>query len=470
MGGATYRGGAGGTSLTIPAGATAAGTGAYVIDNAIVGTGLGSAGIPSFGPHESEYTLRKCEFLQSIYAPITPSGQSGPFQNTVLPLNPGLQETFPWLGLVAPQFEEYEFKQLIFYWRPMVTDFNSGTGQAGEVIMVTQYNPADPPFTDTLRAKSYDMAMSSKTSIPMNHGVECDPKLNSGSPGKYIRLGPLEGTDDLKQYDWGNLNVIVNGTPPGYSGQLLGELWCAYTVTLRKPKLPVTTGASILRDYFESSTTPFTTAALYNDTDATLALAPGAAFNDQPFVSAQQNRIHGMVDTYSAAGAPYPMSWRYLVPSWYTGTLRFTLTILGARIVNNTNWGANPLFTSNTNGTKVSDLIQQYWYNIDVGTFVGSQVVKSAIQGDAQSPGILGGPDFDNYHVSKRQGNMTYIVDVTFKSQAGGNGNIIDLSAALEQINGWTLDITEYNDAFNDSTGRITLVDDANQVVPSVFI
>lgn len=443
-----------------------------IIDNSLVGAGLASAGIPTFAPHQAEYTVSKCEFLQSIYAPISsPPTAPGGFQNQVLTINPGLQQTFPWLGLVAPQFEEYELKQLMFYWRPMVTDFNSGTGQAGEIIMVTQYNPSDAPFTDTLRAKSYDGAMSSKTSIPMNHGVECDPKLNSGAPGKYVRIGPLDGQNqDLKQYDWGNLNVIVNGTPPGYSGQLLGELWCAYTVTLRKPKLPITTGATILRDYFESATPP-----LQGEQEADLTLPLNATtWVNQLYVSAQQNRIQGsLVPLYSAPGTIIgttgpSFSWRYKVPAWYTGTVRFTVSLIGAKV-----WPLSPadttvqFFVAGSSGELVTDLVQATTLLAN-GITLAPSLAQDA-SGTAQAPGVIT-KAYQNYE-RLITGQLTVTVDVNFENQASGTENYIDIGTReIFEINGWTFDVTEYNDSFNNSdTGKITLVDEAGQVVPSVL-
>lgn len=407
------------------------GRGDYSVKNAIVGDGISSAGIPVFAPHQAEYTVTKTEFLQAIYAP----SQAGVFTNTIMKLQPGLQETFPWLGLIAPNFEEYEMKQLMFYWRPMVTDFNSGTGQCGEIIMVTQYNPSDAPFTDTLRAKSYDGAMSCKTSVPMMHGVECEPSRNSGASGKYIRTGPLEQGEDLKQYDQGNLNVIVNDTPPGYNNQLLGEIWCAYTVCLRKPKLPQSTGDIILRDYFESVNQ--------------LTAQQPAFWTQQTILTGQQNRIGCKVFPLSTdAAAPLKEGFRVELPNWYTGDLRVTLMCQFLSFPPGLSTVDFPIVGYpgvNSNVTQISDLLS--------GT-------AGDVYGQSDAPAQISGAVN-----AVTQGNLQFSIRVG--TPIGGAKNYVYLAVNPNfSMVGWSIDITEYNSGFNNpGTGHPILLDYQGQIV-----
>lgn len=446
----------------------AMGGGGGAVDNAIVGAGLSSAGIPSFAPHQSEYTMSKVEFLQDIYAPL----EAGAFQNQVVVIQPGLQESFPWLGLVAPQFEEYEMRQLMYHWRPMVTDFNSGTGQCGEIIMATQYNPSDAPFTDTLRAKSYDMAMSSKTSVAMNHGVECAPQLNSGAAGKYIRVGPVEADADIKQYDLGNLNLIVSGTPSAYNGQKLGELWCSYTLTLRKPKLPVTTGSVILRDFFSSKIG--SGAAVIN------GATPIVTWRDNfEIVYGRQNRITTLVDnpvelinlstTQSAL--------HYNVPTWYTGNLRLKITLLGVRSQ------APPIGSGNQTA------VFGYW-TLDGASSSNMTQVKDLARGSVSnySSGIplTGASPLQPQNATQQcvwvsSANFSQLDSIIFETSiavgpnTSGSSNLISLiytqpSAANDvSIAGFTFDVTEYNDSFNGPAGYPELVDAQGNATSGAF-
>lgn len=457
------RSGAGG-SLGLAAGHLSRylGTGDYTVDNALVGAGMSSAGIPTFGPEMQTYRVQKTEFLRNVYAPpLGPGGTGGQFVNITLPLNPGLQQTFPWLALVAPQFEEYEFEQLMFYWRPMVSDFNSGTGQVGEIVMATQYNPSEPPFTDLSRAKNYMGAMSSKTSIPMNQGVECDPTKNSGAAGKYIRTGPIVGTNqDLKQYDLGNLNLMISGTPPQYASQVLGELWVAYTVHLRKPKLPDSSGAEILRDYFQS--------------DGVTALNPSEAYGglvaliQAPILSAAQNRLSGQVDIGQVIDFPdtgkRALYIDYTVPSWYTGALRLVGRALAVNCSN-----TQPMLPV----LYAPQLTGQVTLNRDLTTVFPNGTVPWL--GQYPAP-ITSGVTVDFAIAATAGGevsNVSVTVDVTVAENTSGSDNKVRIfiyavqSANDCQVGGWTLDVSEYNSSFNSPvTGNILLQDADSNAVP----
>ena len=456
------------------AGNLSAGMGDYTVpglgtvDNAIVGAGFSSAGIPQFAPHESSGVFSKVEFLQSIYAPQV----AGAFQNTVLPLQPGLQQTFPWLALVAPQFEEYEFLQLMFYWRPMVSDFNSGTGQTGEIVMVTQYNPNDPPFTDTLRAKSYDMAMSCKASLSMNHGVECDPTKNSGAAGKYIRTGPLvnEGMGtDIKQYDLGNLNVIVTGTPSAYSGQLLGELWVAYTVCLRKPKLPNSTGDVILRDYFSCQEIEQTPIA---GLPGQFSGLPLIEWPSKPIAYGAQNRINDIGSGLTLTSEPTSndLIFNYTVPTWYTGQLEIKITVvapsLNVNVVLPAQSVLSPFYALVLNNCALIP---------DMGT------LKLITPPSASFPNAAfqntGGLYSDIVSHSLNMTTYTCVFHVDFKQPTSGIGQIEIVfdstgfaknAAGQQEIAGWTFDASEYNTSFVSPDGNgVAIVTASGQGLPT---
>jgi hypothetical protein len=450
------------------------------VSNAIVNGGQ-NTGIPSFAPHAASYRMSKSEFVTNIYAPAVP----GAFQNTVLPLNPGLQESFPWLGLVAPQFEEYEFLQMIWYWRPMVSDFNSGTGQVGEIIMVTQYNPSDAPFDDSLRAMSYDGAMSSKTSCSMLHGVECDPSRNSGAAGKYVRVGPLatysasgQGGTDIKQYDLGNLNVIVTGCPPQYAGQLLGQLWCTYTIELRKPKLPDSTGDTILRDYFVSRP------ALLNGAYGTNTAYDIAAL---PLLYAQQNRINNPGKGLTVKQGPTDESciFTYTIPAWYTGDMRLTFTLLdvfnggltsSATVNQYPRISASP-FPLPPGVSYITDIraspegTAQVGSVMPVTSWIGT--VPSSSDGSNYFGTAPAAPTLVDtlQPQSSRIGNLTCTWDIRVSSSTSGVVSTFTWSVYLPSAaaqgwtvgasaGGYTLDVTEYNTGFNASGSNIPLLQD----------
>jgi hypothetical protein len=433
------------------------------VDNSLVGQGLASAGIPMFGPEQQNYTVSKAEFITNIYAPPN----AGEFSNLVLPLNPGLAQTFPWLSLVAPQFEEYEFEQLMFYWRPMVSDFNSSTGQVGEIVMATQYNPSEPPFSDISRAKNYMGAMSAKTSTAMNQGVECDPRKNSGAAGKYVRLGPLTGTNsDLKQYDQGNLNVMISGTPPAYNDQILGELWVTYTITLRKPKLPDTSGAAILRDYFQSSL----------DVQPP---GPVTTLITAPQLIGAQNRLGGSISwsQYTKPGAipTQALVFEYVFPDWFTGAAEIDVTFYG---VTSTGGGsASEVWMNNVGGSPSSAAGYSLIGQIKEIEDLANQGVGAVGQPTGASPLPLASWSQSAGYVSSGTDHPTTLtlkMHVYVGENTSGQDNKVNCltlqwiaASTAPTCAGYSVNVQEYNSAFNSTaTGQPLLVDiDGNAVL-----
>jgi hypothetical protein len=295
MGGAQYA-----DALTRAEGVgRALGMGAYTVANDIVDGGAGQD-IPTFSSGPTSVVISHKEYITDIFGPEN----AGQFQNTPYSINPGLERTFPWLSQVAANYEEYTLHQCIFTFRSTVTDFVATNGQVGTVIMASQYNPTDAPFSSKQDAMEYDMAMSGKVSGNMLHGVECDPAQLSGAPGKYVRAGPVRSDDDLKQYDHANLNVCISNIPQQFANQALGELWVSYTVELRKPKFFVSRGLNILRDaYVGKAKDPVN----------------GSKISDMTLGYGQQNRIGGTL--VGIPGGPQQSLVRYTFPAGFSGSV-----------------------------------------------------------------------------------------------------------------------------------------------------
>ena len=298
----------------------ALGMGEYDVNNGIVDAGAGIP-VPTFTDvTDTSVTISHREYISDLFGPPA----AGLFQNTVYSINPGLERTFPWLSQIAANYEEYTLKQCIFTYRTTVTDFVSTGGQVGTVIMASQYNPSDTPFQSKQDAMEYDQAMSGKVSVNMLHGVECNPVMNSGSSGKYIRSGPPRESDDLKQYDWANLNLAVCNIPAAFANQALGEIWVSYTVELRKPKFFVSRGLNILRDTFVGN-------------DPTIP-GPDIAtmLTNDDYAYGQQNRIGGDIVNVSAGlptqGALPPGHIRYVFPATFSGSVVVRLTAHSANV------------------------------------------------------------------------------------------------------------------------------------------
>jgi len=191
----------------------------------------------------------------------------------------------------------------------------------GTVIMATQYNANDAPFANKQEMMEYDAAVSGKVSGNIMAGVECDPKQNSGSPGKYTRSGPVAPNEDVKTFDLGTLNVATSNTPGPFSNQALGELWVSYTVELRKPKFFVSRALQNQKDIWLGNAATGTQITM-----DTLTLGEG-----------QQNRIGGILATSAQNISPQVNNLLYTFPATFAGDVEISA------LVSRTNNAANGL-------------------------------------------------------------------------------------------------------------------------------
>lgn len=321
------------------AGANYTGFGAYTVGN---DTMTSENPIPSFGGGDSQgnSTVTYREYVCDIYGPSNTS-----FGNQTFELNPGLEATFPFLSQIAQNYEEYEFKQLLFHFRSSIAPIGaSGTGQVGEVIMSTNYNAAAPAFTDKQTMLSSALSMSGRVTENQNHGVECDPSKLSMAVGKYVRSGPIGTDEDPKTYDHGKLNVAVAGIPSTYVNQPVGQLWVAYTVELRKPKKFVALGLGISRDSFTNRAVG----------TSLLSGAMPLLYTDDPsststgLLSAQQNRIGCEV---VSAGIGLKAT-KIVFPASFSGVVKVRLAATGDATSAATGWQ----WTTAGNVTPVYDI------------------------------------------------------------------------------------------------------------------
>lgn len=258
------------------------------------------------------------EYIGDIFAPG--AGSVSEFTLQSFPINPGLEQTFPWLSQIAQNYEEYEMVQCVFEYVSTVQDINSANGQVGTVITATQYNPSDRNFTDKPAMAAYAHSCSGKSTDNQNHGVECDPSKLSGSEGKYIRANPVLTGEDLKTYDHGRFQLATHNIPAAMAGGSLGELYVSYTVKLRKPKFFTGRGLGLTR-YLAVA-----------DQSAGSGISASLPFGtDAGALVARQNNIDIKV-TRTANQT------KLTFPAYYGGRLRVTFILEG---VNLTTTGGN---------------------------------------------------------------------------------------------------------------------------------
>lgn len=212
-------------------GRTIRGFGEYKINsNSILSGGMSPPMITNSTTHGG-VIIRHREYLRDIFATVE-------FTNTSFDLNPGITTTFPWLSQIAPSFEQYKMRGLVFEFKSTSADTvlsGAASTALGTVIMATQYNALDTPFTNKFEMENWEYSTSVKPSSNCYHPVECAPSQTPVSL-LYIRTG--EPIGDERLYDLGNFNIAVQGMQNTSGDQLatIGELWCTYEIELYKPK------------------------------------------------------------------------------------------------------------------------------------------------------------------------------------------------------------------------------------------
>lgn len=167
------------------------------------------------------------------------------FENTTFAINPGLDETFPFLSQLAKNFTMYEFMGLLFEYRPTSGETGVGSNSLGKVIMATNYDPDAQPFTNSVQMENYDYAISSKPSVEQRHGIETKPQQQALRM-QYVRTG--ESSRDKIFTDIGLFQIATEGIPnPG----TVGELWVTYQVKVSRAQLfSSAVGGGIGCDFF----------------------------------------------------------------------------------------------------------------------------------------------------------------------------------------------------------------------------
>lgn len=186
-------------------------------------------GIPRIQNSTNGVIIRHKEFLTDVPSSVG-------FTGVVVPLNPGMDVTFPWLSRVAQNFEEWLPRGIVVEYRTTSSDTLLAANPAlGSVIIATQYNSVNPDFTNKQQMENYEGAISCKPSVSMIHQVETHKSQNVQGE-YYVRVEAPPANADLRMYDLGKVQISTVGSQT--NGNIIGEIWISYEIELRKPKIP----------------------------------------------------------------------------------------------------------------------------------------------------------------------------------------------------------------------------------------
>jgi hypothetical protein len=194
--------------------------------------------------------MSKREYVTRVVSPPTP----GDFSNGSYSINPGLSGVFPFMSQIAANYDEYEFKHLVFHYKPTISRA-SQSGAMGSILLACNYNAGAPKFDDYREMIEYMGAMECRICDEAVFGVECDPSKRAGKATEYVRTGMVPVGEDIKTYDLGLFQIATADiSASDYpAGTLLGHLFVEYEIVLGKPKLFTALGKTILMDKFRSN-------------------------------------------------------------------------------------------------------------------------------------------------------------------------------------------------------------------------
>lgn len=209
------------------------------------------------GPRE--VTIRYREYLGDVITHPTVAGQ---FDVRAYPLNPGLANVFPWLSIMAGQFEQWTPNGIVFEFKSTSSEYVA-TQALGSIIMATEYDSLDTPFTDKQAMLNSAYASEAKPSQQLLHGIEC-AKQDNPNTILYCRRGltvPTGGS--IRDYDLGTFYIATQG---GATANLnLGSLYVHYDITFRKETIARFLGAGAkMARYILNTQTSLNNGNLFN--------------------------------------------------------------------------------------------------------------------------------------------------------------------------------------------------------------
>jgi hypothetical protein len=140
-------------------------------------------------------------------------------------LNPGLAATFPWLAPQAQQGEQYRCHKLRFDYVPIVP-----TSQAGDIMLVPDYDASDPP--PTTETQALDNVGAVTDSVWANVCCDLDvPSMHALGPRRYVR--PCNIAGDIKTFDVGTMFICTNNVT---TTPTIGKLFVEYDFEFFTPQ------------------------------------------------------------------------------------------------------------------------------------------------------------------------------------------------------------------------------------------
>lgn len=199
------------------------GFGAYTVNqNTIIGAG---GSVPAMHSTRDSIIVRHREYIGDVLS-------STSFASTSISLNPGLASSYPWLAKIASSFQQYKIHGMVIQYIPEVSEVAAAEVSLGFVCLAAEYRTDLPSFPSLNQALESQFAVSIKPNCPVDLAIECDPRQSPYNTW-YVRTNSVPSGEDIKTFDFVNVNVLVGNNQTG--GVVLGQLWNTYEIELFRP-------------------------------------------------------------------------------------------------------------------------------------------------------------------------------------------------------------------------------------------
>lgn len=203
------------------------GFGAYTVNNNTV---IGAGGnIPSMHSTNDSIIVRHREYVGNVQSSTGLTAVS-------IPMNPGLTYSYPWLSKISQNFQQYRILGMVVEYTPLISEVATNELSLGTVVLAAQYRTDLPAYPSIPMAMESEFAVSTKPNSPCSLAIECDPSLSPYNSW-YIRTNDnstgLYATNDIKTYDFVNVNILTEGFQT--ANQMAGQLWLSYEIELLHP-------------------------------------------------------------------------------------------------------------------------------------------------------------------------------------------------------------------------------------------
>lgn len=172
------------------------------------------------------------EYLGDVGVHPTVVGQ---FNLTNYTINPGNMTTFPWLNVLALQYDQYKPMGIVFEFRTTTTDSTTNSA-IGSIIMSTEYDVMDSNYGSKQDMLNSSFSNESKMSEDCVHGLECDPNELSRKIFFVKKAGTSSANLDIRDYDMARFSLATQGGSLA-AGTIIGSLYVHYEFAFYKEQL-----------------------------------------------------------------------------------------------------------------------------------------------------------------------------------------------------------------------------------------